>query len=151
MLFFRNFFQVFHNLMGVLQYIESGYCLIINAIYCCFFVFYRIRRVCIWSSTFKIYSMTFLSQQINIIKDKITTFHSCFLSNLISRKKWLKAFFYNFIFLLLFIGSVLSVLKCITRFSLLSLEDVKLISICNWIFHIRYSLLDHLRYLLNMV
>ena len=137
--------------MTVAVYWKRLFSFIINAIYCCFFVFYLIRRVCIWSTMFKICSMTFILQQINIIKDKITAFNWCFLSNLIFKKKWLKALFYNFIFLLLFISSILSLLTYITNSSLLSLEDIKLISIVNWIFQIRYSLLDHLRYLLNMV
>ena len=137
--------------MTVAVYWKRLFSCIINAMYCCFFVFYLIRRVCIWSTMFKICSMTFILQQINIIKDKITPFNWCFLSNLIFKKKWLKALFYNFIFLLLFISSILSLLTYITNSSLLSLEDIKLISIVNWILQIQYSLLDHLRYLLNMV
>ena len=60
-------------------------------------VLYPIKRIYILSTTFKIYFMIFLLQQINTIKDEIFTFHRCFQSNLISWKKLLKKLFYSLI------------------------------------------------------
>ena len=42
------------------------------------FSFYSVRRVYILSKTIQIEFMTFVIQQINKIKDQITTFHWCF-------------------------------------------------------------------------
>ena len=40
----------------------------------------------------------------------------------------------------LFMVSLLSLFECVTRFSSLSLEEIKLIAIVNWIFHVSDSL-----------
>ena len=63
--------------------------------------FYPIRRVYLWLTTYWIYFMTYVIQQMNTIKDKITTFHWCFRSNLISIKKWFKKFFDKFIYFII--------------------------------------------------
>ena len=57
--FFFDSFWFFHGLTRLLQRVEKNY-LLINGVYCCFFVFYRITRIYIWSTTFKIYLMTFI-------------------------------------------------------------------------------------------
>ena len=49
--------------------------------------FCPIRRNYIWSIAIKIYFIAFAIQQMNTIKDKITTSCWCFQPNLISRKK----------------------------------------------------------------
>ena len=59
MLFVQDFFQFFYNLMQLLLRIETSI-FFIDKIYCCFFPFYPIRRVYIWSTFFKIYYMTYL-------------------------------------------------------------------------------------------
>ena len=64
--------------------------IIIDRIYCYFFIFYLVGRVYVWPTTFQIYFMTFVIQKINITKDKITTFHLCFQPSLISFMKWFK-------------------------------------------------------------
>ena len=47
----------------------------IDGIYWCFFALYRIRRIYIWSTTIRIYFMTFIIHKMNKIKDKMTNFY----------------------------------------------------------------------------
>ena len=68
-------------LLSFLLNIFTGY-----RVHCWFFVFYLIRRICIWSTTIWIYFMTFIIQLMNVI----STFHWF-------QVKWIKKFFYNFI------------------------------------------------------
>ena len=107
------------------------------------FIFYSIWRICIWLPTIQIYFMRLTIQQINTIRDKIPTFHWCFQPNWISRKKWLKMFFDNLICFILNHDFYVIILYdsflcyhslCITCSS--SLEQIKLIGIVNWIFHV---------------
>ena len=48
---------------------------IIDRIYCCFYVLYPIRKIHLQSTTIQMYFATFATQQINLIKSKIATFH----------------------------------------------------------------------------
>ena len=43
----------------------------------CFFVFYPIKKIYIWYTTIRIYFMTFILQYMNLIEDKLSTFHWC--------------------------------------------------------------------------
>ena len=97
--------------------------------------FYPVRRIYIWSTLFKFF-MTFIIQQMNTIKYKITTSNWCFQSNLIPRKSWLKTFFYNFICFVINYYFYIITFWSITCSSTLSWEVLKLIAINNWIFHI---------------
>ena len=55
----RRSFWFLHNLTQLLQRIESIFdFFFIDRIYCCFFVFYPIRRIDIWSTSNRIYFMT---------------------------------------------------------------------------------------------
>ena len=89
-LFFEDVFFFFDDCCSVLKALT----IIIYRIYRCFF-FNPIERIYLWSTTFQIYFMTFVMQQINRIKDKIITFHWFSKACLISIKKWFKKFFNN--------------------------------------------------------
>ena len=82
MFFFEGLFLCLHNLTQSLQLIES-----IN------YLFY------LWGLLlpFKLYFMAFVIQQKITIKYEITTLHWRFQAKLITGKKLLKKFFYNFI------------------------------------------------------
>ena len=71
--------------MWLLQHIKNIVIFFVTRIYRCFFVFYPIREIYIWST------MTFIIQQLNIIKDKLTISHR-FQIILISIFKWIKKF-----------------------------------------------------------
>ena len=126
----RSFFLSLHNLSWMLTYLLSFF----DWIYCCHFVFYPIRRIYIWSTTIPIYFMTFKIQQMNIIKDKFTTFTD------------FKSFWYlfsseskNFITSStssLIMISMLSLFECTTCSSSLPMEEIKLFAIVNWVFHV---------------
>ena len=79
----------------------------IDGIYCCFFVFYPIRRIYIWSSTIQIHFIKFIMQWMNIIEDKLTMFHR-FQFILLSISKYIKKFFITSSTSLLNMISVLS-------------------------------------------
>ena len=94
MIFFAIFLSIFHDLMQLLQRIESIYhrlSLDLWSLFC------PTRRIYIWFPTLQIYVMTFVAQKINTIKDEISTSLWYFQLNLISIKKWFKRFFDNFI------------------------------------------------------
>ena len=55
---------------------------------------------------------------------------------MIPGKKWLKAFFYNFNCFIIKHNLYVILFECITIFSSLSLEDIKLVAMVNWIFHV---------------
>ena len=55
MLFFQEVFLFLHYLIQLLKRIESIYLTFFGRIYCCCFVFYPIRRTCVWSISFKIF------------------------------------------------------------------------------------------------
>ena len=100
--------------------------------------FYPIRKIFIWSTMIQIYFLTFVVQQINTIKGKITTFHWRFRANRIwylERSDWKSSSIISSALSLIMI-SVLSLCECITRSSSLLLEDIKLIAIVKWIFHV---------------
>ena len=69
------------------------------------------------------------------IKDKITTCNWCFQSNFISIKKWFKKYFNNLICFVINHDLDGIIFECITLSLSLSLKEIKLISIFNWIFH----------------
>ena len=72
MLFFEDVFLYVHNLMRLLQHIKIIYYIFsIDMIYCCFFVFYQIRIIYVWSTTVLIYFMAFIIQYMNIIEDTL--------------------------------------------------------------------------------
>ena len=96
MIFLANSFLFLHDLMRLLQCTErisNHYCNNLLLLFC----FYPIRRIYIWSTTFKNHFMTFIVQQTKRIKYKITTSHRCFYPDLMSIKKWFKKLFDNFI------------------------------------------------------
>ena len=96
MIFFRifcNFFVIWCACRGVFKAFGIYF---IDGIYGCFFALYSIGGIYIWSTWIWIYFMMFVIQEMNTIKNKITTSHWCFQSNLISVKKWFKKFFNNF-------------------------------------------------------
>ena len=93
MIFFAIFLSIFHDLMQLLQRIESIYhrlSLDLWSLFC------PTRRIYIWFPTLQIYFMTFVAQKINTIKDEISTSLWCFQPNLISIKKWFKRLCDNF-------------------------------------------------------
>ena len=55
---------------------------------------------------------------------------------MIPGKKWLKAFFYNFNCFIIKHNLYVILFECIRIFSSLSLEDIKLVAMVNWIFHV---------------
>ena len=69
-----NFSKIYCNSYSILK----TFIICIFQIYCCFFLFYPVWRISIWTTTFKIYLLTFLIQQLNWIKSKITSSHWCF-------------------------------------------------------------------------
>ena len=118
-----------HHLTQLLQHIESIY------LFCRWdflLFFYPIRRIYIWSTTIWIYFMTFIIQLMNIIEDKITTFH-WFEIILISIFKWMKSSFTTWSASPLI---TISMFEYITRSSSLSMEEIYLFAIVNWIFHV---------------
>ena len=137
MLFFQDALQLFHDLMHLLQRIESIIIFFIDKMYCCFFVFSPVKRIYIWSTSILIYFITFVIQWMNTIKDKITTSHWCFQSNLISAKKWSKTFFYIIICIVINHEFCVIIFKCITCSSLFFLEEIKIIVIVDWIFYVQ--------------
>ena len=72
----------------------------------------------------------------NIVKDKITTSHWCFQTNLISLKKWFKSFFNNFIFVV--INHEFYVVALSIYYALFIIVFIRnyLIALVNWIFHV---------------
>ena len=63
------FFLLFlHDVLRLLHVLKI-FIIIINRMCCCFFVFYPVRRIYVWSTTFQIYFVTIAMQQINTIKD----------------------------------------------------------------------------------
>ena len=69
------FFVDIFFLLKLLERIENFCYFFIDGICCCFFVFYPIRRISIWSTMIGIYFLTFIIQYMNIIKDKFTAIH----------------------------------------------------------------------------
>ena len=100
----------------------------------CFFVFYPIKRIWIWSTRFQIYLLTFVRNCKKLIQSKIKSLPFTDVSKpfLVSIKKWLREFFSNFSMF----SSVTSLFKCITCSSSRSLKQKKLIAIVTWIFHV---------------
>ena len=72
----------------------------------------------------------------NTLKDKLTTFHWCFLPNLISKKRWLNDFFNNFICFI--INRDLYVITFRMHYTLFItvFRRNKLIAIIKWSFHV---------------
>ena len=71
----------------------------------------------------------------------------------LERSDW-KSFSITSSVLLLIVTFMLSFFECITRSSSLSLEDIKLIAIVNWFFHVSYflrSFMIFFRYGLNLL
>ena len=90
--FFQDFFQFVHNLMQLLKYIERIYYHFFLWDLLLLFVFYLISRICIWLTIFNAQS-------------EIKSLPFIDVSNpiwyLTTRKKWLKQFFYNVIYLII--------------------------------------------------
>ena len=101
----------------------------IDGIYCCFFVFYPLRRIYILFSTVRIYFMTSMIQQMNTIKKKnslpfigFKLFWYLFLNKS-------KSFVITLFVSSLIMVSMLSLFESSTRSSSLSIEGIKLIAI----------------------
>ena len=87
---------ILHGLMQQLLHTEN--IIFIFRIFCCYFIFYSVCRINIWPPpSFKIYLVTFIIQQLNRVKNKITPSHWRFKTNLVSWKKWPEKFINNFI------------------------------------------------------
>ena len=96
MIFSLFFVKFLLDLMGLFQCMESIYhCRWHN--FLLRFSVYLIRGIHIWLTTIRIYFMAIVTQQMNIIKYKITTFYLCFQPNFIYFKKRFKKFFDCFI------------------------------------------------------
>ena len=93
MLFFQVFFYVYMIQCDSYSILKP-FIFFIDSISCCFFAFYPIRRIYI--TIIRIYFLTFIIQQMNIIEDKVITFHR-FQVILITIFKWIKKLFYKFI------------------------------------------------------
>ena len=121
MIFFQDVFPIFHDLMRLSHLLLWKHLLwfLLIGFIVVFLVFYPTGRIYIWY--------------------KISTFHGCFQSNLIFRKKWWKKFIYNIIYFIINHDSLLLLFQCMTHThthsTLLPLEEIKLIAIVNWIFH----------------
>ena len=130
------FFFVY-DLTRLLQHTES-ICYLFYWYYCYFFVFYPIRRMYIWSTNNKIFDMY------------ITIFIHCEIFWYLIFSE-LQGFSIIFSASSLIMISMLSLFECITcSLSLSSLEEIKLIFIVDWIFHVS-DFFDHLWCLLNTV
>ena len=80
--------------------------------------------------------MAFMIQLMYIIEKNLTTFH-WFQTILISNFNWIKKFFYNFIcFIINHDFHVITFWIHYTLSSSLSMEEIKLFAIFNWIFHV---------------
>ena len=66
-----------------------------------FLFFYRVWRLYIWFTTFKVYLVAFVIQQLDQIKNEIAPCHWCFLTNLASLKKWFRNLFDNIIWVMI--------------------------------------------------
>ena len=70
--------------------------------FCCwFFVFYPISKICILSTTIRIILWNLQQNKWAQLKIKLLPFIEVFGPNLIYRRKWLKKFFFDFIFFIL--------------------------------------------------
>ena len=56
------FFLFLYNLTRLLRRIKAFAVFFIDRIYCCLFIFYPVKRICIWSTTTGTYFMAFLIQ-----------------------------------------------------------------------------------------
>ena len=57
-----SFFLFLYNLTRLLRRIKAFAVFFIDRIYCCLFIFYPFKRICIWSTTIGTYFMAFLIQ-----------------------------------------------------------------------------------------
>ena len=101
-----------------------------------FFLYYLVWRINKWSPTLKIFLVAFIIQQLNLPNQ----------SGIL--KKWLEKLINYFIYIIIWchihhihyhiINPILSFFECIKCFSSTSLEEMKLIAIFNWTFHVSY-------------
>ena len=108
-------------------------------IYCFFFIFYSTRKIYLCFTTFPIYfinrkrgEMELVMEQISTVKDKISAFHQFF----VSRNKWFKKLLNKFICFFINYDFYAIIFECITCSSSMSIEEIKLIAIGNWIFYV---------------
>ena len=95
-----NFFilcgSFLYDLKKLLQGIKNILIFFSDRVHCCFLVFYPIRRIFLWSNTFKINYMTIVREEMNTARYEFSTWiHWCFQLTLISTNKWLKKLFCN--------------------------------------------------------
>ena len=100
------------------------------------FCFLSSWRINIWAITFNIYFMAFVRHDLNWIKNKITSCHWCFSISLIYWTKWLKLFITNFICITLRCKFNIVATWMHSRFFSVSFEEIKLIAIVSWIYHV---------------
>ena len=93
--------------MGLFLRFESIYYLFINRVYCCFFAFYPIKIIYIWSTTIGMYFMKNVPNLLPFIYSFTNSPGS----------------FFAIIF------------RCITHSSLLSMEEITLFAIVKWTVH----------------
>ena len=96
-----------------------------NLLFCCCCYFLSNLEIYLWSVKSQIYFIKFSIQQINTVEDKINIFHWFIEPNFISRKKWFKSSLITLPALSQIMSPMLSLFKCITRSSPVSLEERK--------------------------
>ena len=142
-IFIYKNFNFCYSLVFVTAYWKNLLSFLIDRIYCCFFVFHPVRRISIWSTTIWIYFVTFITCRINEhnqrwnllpFTDSSNLFWYIFLSD--SKSFSITSSASPFIMV-----SMLSFFDCLSRSSSLwSLEQIKLILIAKWIFHVSDTL-----------
>ena len=106
-------------------------------IYCYFFPFNPVLRINIWTTTSKIYLMTFVIRQLNWNKNKITSFYVSKFPWYLEQSDSKSSSTTSFVSLLRCKFYFILLLECIIRSSSASFEEIKLIVIVNWIFHLQ--------------
>ena len=95
LLFFAYLCWVLHDLTQALQRIENILLSFLLMRFIAAFLFLSNQENYIWSTKILVYLMTFLTQEMNMIKYTLPPFH-WFQIILISIFKWIKKFFHNF-------------------------------------------------------
>ena len=112
-----DFFMIKHSYYSVLK---AFIILFIDGIYCSFFVFYPVRRTYIRSTSFKIYYKW--------TQSKIKSIPYIDVSNPIwyLEKKWLKKFFYNFLWFIIKYDFYLIIFRMHYRLFIIMFSIIKL-------------------------
>ena len=131
MVWFRLFFQHFSYFFMIWSYCYSilkAFIFFIDRIYLCFFVFYPIRRIYIWSITILIYFTTFTI----LPSTTFDWFQIIWISILSESKSYLITSFASSLIMI----STFSFFECIAPSASLSIKEIKITAIVSWIFHV---------------